>query len=60
MQTKTQLIYNDVLTMGLLGVVLFDKHSASMSWFWIILFAYYLIKQAWAHRNNYKLNNRLF
>ncbi len=61
MQTKAQLIYNDVCTVCLLVFIAFNGTSAGgLKNFWMFLFVYFLGKQIMAHRDNYKLNHRLF
>ena len=58
MQTKVELIYNDVCTGCLFGFLIYRNHELKS--FWSFLLVYFLIKQIIAHRENYKLNNRLF
>ncbi len=59
MQTRTQLIYNDICVLGVLGCMI-NRWGQDMMRFWMILFVYLLVKQFIAHRENYKVNNRLF
>jgi hypothetical protein len=59
MQTKRQLIYDDLCTIGILGLVLFDDH-AHMGKFWIGLLEYFFVKQSYSHWEYYKMNHRLF
>lgn len=58
MQTKVQLIYNDVCTVWLFGFLIYRNNELKS--LWSFLFVYFLIKQIIAHRENYKLNNRLY
>ena len=58
MQTKGELIYNDVCTVCLLGLIVFQWNRGQR--FWMYLFVYFFIKQIIAHKEYYKLNNRLF
>ncbi len=61
MQTKAQLIYNDVCVLGALGCAIYRwGQDMFMLIFWMFLFVYFLFKQILAHRENYKLNNRLY
>lgn len=59
MQTSRDLIYNDVCTVCLLGMVLYRWNQERM-FFWVFLFVYFLVKQIHAHRKYLNLNNRLF
>ena len=58
MQTKTQLIFNDLYTVCILGLIIFEWNKGQR--FWIYLFVYFLIKQIIAHKEYYKVNNRLY
>ena len=58
MQTKTQLIFNDLYTVCILGLIIFEWNQGKR--FWMYLFVYFFIKQIIAHKEYYKLNNRLF
>ena len=60
MQTKAQLIYNDVCVVCLLALIVFNGMSQGMKNFWVFLLIYSFGKQIIAHRENYKLNNQLF
>ena len=59
MQTKRELIYNDVCTACIFGCIIY-RWNHELKNFWGFLFVYFLIKQVIAHRENYKLNNRLY
>lgn len=59
MQTKVQLIYNDICALAILGCVLY-RWNLELQNFWLCLFVYFLIKQLIAHKKYYKRNNRLF
>ena len=59
MQTKTELIYNDICMVCMIGFI-FYRWNHDLRNFWIFLFVYFLIKQILAHKENYKLNKRLF
>jgi hypothetical protein len=60
MQTKVQLIYNDVCTVCILALIIFNGTDNGLKFFWVFMLIYFLGKQIIAHRNNYKLNHRLF
>jgi hypothetical protein len=60
MQTKAQLIYNDVCVVFLLAMLVFKGTDTGLQNFWVFLLIYSLGKQIIAHRDNYKLNHRLF
>jgi hypothetical protein len=60
MQTKVQLIYNDVCTLCVLALVIFNGTNTGLNFFWICMFIYFMGRQIIAHRSNYKLNHRLF
>lgn len=59
MQTRVQLIYNDICTVGILGCVIY-RWGRELQNFWFFLLVYFLIKQLMAHKEYYKENNRLF
>lgn len=59
MQTKTELIYKDVLAVFILGIVIYYWANESKN-FWKLMFLYFVVKQILAHMKYYKLNNRLY
>lgn len=59
MQTKTELIYKDVLAVFILGIVIYYWANESKN-FWKFMFLYFVVKQILAHMKYYKLNNRLY
>lgn len=59
MQTKAQLIFNDICTVVSLGCAIY-RWGGDMQNFWLFLFVYFLVKQLIAHKEYYKKNNRLF
>jgi len=61
MQTKTQLIYNDVCAIGILALIVFNSMGQGLQKkIWVFLFIYSLGKQIIAHIENYKLKKQLF
>jgi hypothetical protein len=65
MQTKGELIYNDVCTGCIFGCLIYsewlvNRGDHGLKHFWVYLFVYFLIKQVIAHKEYYKVNNRLF
>ena len=60
MQTKGQLIYNDIVMVFALGVIIYDLSRGRDVMWLIILCVYLIIKQIMAHRVYFKLKNRFY
>ena len=59
MQSKAQLIYNDICALAMLGCSIY-RWGQDLQRFWMLMFVYFFIKQIIAHKEYYKVNNRLF
>ncbi len=60
MQTKAQLIYNDVCVLAILVTVLAGNSTGFLLKYFIGLFVFFFIRQTLEHRKHYKINHRLY
>ena len=61
MQTKGQLIYNDIVVVFILSVMLYEWNVDFQQKSWmIIFFVICLVRQIRAHKDYFKLKNRFY
>ncbi len=59
MQPKSELIYKDVLVLLFFGLTIY-RWNNDLKYLWLFLFVYNLVKQLFAHKEYYKLNNKFY